>query len=89
MLALGRALVGGPKFLLLGEHSMRLAPPRREASDGNHRSGEGAGTTVLLGEQNAGAALRIADSAYVLESGAVTMSGPAAELAADPRVVEA
>ena len=47
------------------------------------------GTTVLLVEQNARAALRIADRAYVLESGAVTMSGPAAELAADPRVIEA
>ena len=47
------------------------------------------GTTVLLVEQNAKAALKIADRAYVLESGRVTLQGPAAELAEDPRVIEA
>ena len=47
------------------------------------------GTTVLLVEQNARAALKIAHRAYVVETGSVTLSGPAAELAADPRVVEA
>ena len=89
MLALGRALVGGPKLLLLDEPSMGLAPlivkQVMEIIGAVNRQG----TTILLVEQNARAALKIADRAYVLESGRVTMSGPAAELAEDPRVIEA
>ncbi|MET0853561.1 MAG: ABC transporter ATP-binding protein [Microterricola sp.] len=89
MLALGRALVGGPKLLLLDEPSMGLAPLVVKQVMEIIAAVKAQGTTVLLVEQNARAALRIADRAYVLESGAVTMSGPAAELAADPRVIEA
>ena len=89
MLALGRALVGGPKLLLLDEPSMGLAPLVVKQVMEIIAQVKAEGTTVLLVEQNARAALRIADRAYVLESGAVTMSGSAAELAADPRVIEA
>ncbi|MGV8913249.1 MAG: ABC transporter ATP-binding protein [Rhodoglobus sp.] len=89
MLALGRALVGGPKLLLLDEPSMGLAPLVVKQVMEIIAQVKAQGTTVLLVEQNARAALRIADRAYVLESGAVTMSGSATELAADPRVVEA
>ena len=89
MLALGRALVGGPKLLLLDEPSMGLAPLVVKQVMEIIAQVKAEGTTVLLVEQNARAALRIADRAYVLESGAVTMSGPAAELAKDPRVIEA
>lgn len=89
MLALGRALVGGPKLLLLDEPSMGLAPLIVRQVMDIIREVNKQGTTVLLVEQNARAALKIADRAYVLESGRVTMEGPAAELAADPRVIEA
>ena len=85
MLALGRALVGGPKLLLLDEPSMGLAPLIvKQVMDIIREV-----NAILLVEQNARAALKIADRAYVLESGRVTMQGPAAELAADPRVIEA
>lgn len=89
MLALGRALVGGPKLLLLDEPSMGLAPLIVRQVMDIIREVNKQGTTVLLVEQNAKAALKIADRAYVLESGRVTLSGTAAELAEDPRVVEA
>lgn len=89
MLALGRALVGGPKLLLLDEPSMGLAPLIVKQVMDIIRAVNAEGTTVLLVEQNAKAALKIAHRAYVLESGRVTLEGPAAELAADPRVVEA
>ncbi|MBK0420753.1 ABC transporter ATP-binding protein [Leucobacter sp. CSA2] len=89
MLALGRALVGGPKLLLLDEPSMGLAPLIVKQVMDIIREVNQQGTTILLVEQNARAALKIADRAYVLESGRVTMEGPASELAADPRVIEA
>lgn len=89
MLALGRALVGGPKLLLLDEPSMGLAPLIVKQVMEIIAAVNQQGTTILLVEQNARAALKIADRAYVLESGRVTMSGPAAELANDPRVIEA
>ncbi|WP_440311828.1 ABC transporter ATP-binding protein [Leucobacter chromiireducens] len=89
MLALGRALVGGPKLLLLDEPSMGLAPLIVQQVMDIIRAVNAEGTTVLLVEQNARAALKIAHRAYVLESGRVTMSGAAAELASDPRVIEA
>ncbi len=89
MLALGRALVGGPKLLLLDEPSMGLAPLIVKQVMEIIREVNKQGTTVLLVEQNAKAALKIADRAYVLESGRVTLQGPAAELAEDPRVIEA
>ncbi len=89
MLALGRALVGGPKLLLLDEPSMGLAPLIVRQVMDIIREVNKQGTTVLLVEQNAKAALKIADRAYVLESGRVTLSGPASELAEDSRVIEA
>ncbi|WP_336658758.1 ABC transporter ATP-binding protein [Leucobacter sp. USHLN153] len=89
MLALGRALVGGPKLLLLDEPSMGLAPLIAKQVMEIVQRVNAQGTTVLLVEQNARAALKIADRGYVLESGRVTMQGSAAELAADPRVIEA
>ncbi|MCA0378249.1 MAG: ABC transporter ATP-binding protein [Actinobacteria bacterium] len=89
MLALGRALVGGPKLLLLDEPSMGLAPLIVKQVMEIIAEVNKQGTTILLVEQNAKAALKIADRAYVLESGRVTLSGPAAELAEDSRVIEA
>ncbi len=89
MLAIGRAIVAGPRLLLLDEPSMGLAPlvvkqVMEIIAEVNRQ-----GTTVLLVEQNARAALRIAHRAYVVETGRVTLQGPAAELAQDSRVVDA
>lgn len=89
MLAVGRALVSGPKLLLLDEPSMGLAPLIVKQVMEVIATINAEGTTVLLVEQNARAALKIAHRAYVLESGRVTMEGPAAELAKDPKVIEA
>jgi branched-chain amino acid transport system ATP-binding protein len=88
MLALGRALMSRPRLLLLDEPSLGLAPRVvREIFqvivDLRRR-----GVSVLLVEQNARAALEIADEGYVLETGEVSLSGAAAALARDPRVVE-
>ena len=89
MLAIGRALMANPKVLLLDEPSLGLAPLvikyifivlqelRRE------------GSTILIVEQNALATLKIADYAYVLELGSISMSGPAAELIHDQRLIDA
>ncbi|MDL9979988.1 ABC transporter ATP-binding protein [Microbacterium candidum] len=89
MVAIGRALIGGPKLLLLDEPSMGLAPlVVRQVMD-IVAAVNAQGTTVLLVEQNARAALKIAHRAYVVETGATTVSGPAADLASDPRVIEA
>ncbi|MEW8978158.1 MAG: ABC transporter ATP-binding protein [Symbiobacterium sp.] len=89
MLALGRALMLRPKLLLLDEPSMGLAPRLvqeifRIIAELNQR-----GTTILLVEQNAAMALSIAHRAYVLETGRVVLSGPAAELQSHPAVREA
>lgn len=89
MLAVGRALVSGPRLLLLDEPSMGLAPLIVKQVMEVIEAINAEGTTVLLVEQNARAALKIAHRAYVLESGQVTMEGPAAELAKDPKVIEA
>ncbi|MFF2270858.1 ABC transporter ATP-binding protein [Agromyces sp. NPDC058136] len=89
MVAIGRAIVGGPKLLLLDEPSMGLAPLVVKQVMEIVAAINAQGTTVLLVEQNARAALKIAHRAYVVETGQVTLSGSAAELAADPRVVEA
>ena len=89
MLALGRALMSKPRLLLLDEPSMGLAPlmvakifevVRRIASEG---------VTILLVEQNARLALEVAGRGYVMESGAITLSGDSKALLADPRVREA
>jgi len=89
MVAIGRAIVGGPKLLLLDEPSMGLAPLVVKQVMETIQAVNAQGTTVLLVEQNARAALRIADRAYVVETGRATLSGSAAELAADARVVDA
>jgi branched-chain amino acid transport system ATP-binding protein len=88
MLAIGRALMGAPRLLMLDEPSLGLAPlVVREIFRVIERLRAG-GTTLLLIEQNARAALAVADHAYVLETGAIALGGPASELAADPRVID-
>ena len=89
MLAIGRALMSQPRLLLLDEPSLGLAPlvvhTIFEAID----EIKGKGTTILLVEQNAHAALKHSDRAYVLETGKIVMEGSSRELAADPRIKEA
>ncbi|WP_191577751.1 MULTISPECIES: ABC transporter ATP-binding protein [Achromobacter] len=88
MLAVGRALMAKPRLLMLDEPSLGLAPRIvREVFRIVARLRE-MGVSILLIEQNARAALQVADYAYVLETGTVTLEGPAAEVAEDPRVVE-
>ena len=89
MLAMGRALMSKPKLLMLDEPSMGLAPILVEQIFQIIRELHKAGTTILLVEQNAQMALSIADRAYVLGTGKITISGPAAEVLADDRVREA
>lgn len=89
MLAIGRALMAKPRLLLLDEPSMGLAPNLVDQMLSVIRALKGDGLTVLLVEQNARAALAIADRAYVLETGAVTVSGTTSEIQADQRVKEA
>jgi branched-chain amino acid transport system ATP-binding protein len=89
MLAIGRALVSGPRLLLLDEPSMGLAPLLVAQVMRIVKAVNEIGTTVFVVEQNAKAALQIAHRAYVLDTGSVSLSGPAADLAQDPRVVEA
>ena len=86
MLAMGRALMAKPKVLLLDEPSMGLSPIMVdkifEVVDTIHKQG----TTILLVEQNASRALSLANRGYVMDSGEVTMSGPARQLLEDPKV---
>ncbi|MGX7742777.1 ABC transporter ATP-binding protein [Rhodopseudomonas parapalustris] len=86
MLAIGRALMGKPKLLLLDEPSLGLSPilvdQILDAVTAMRRSG----ITILLVEQNAAAALEIADRGYVIETGRIVHTGPAAELLTDPKV---
>jgi len=89
MLAVGRALMGSPKLLLLDEPSMGLAPVLVELIFDTIVKIRKQGITILLIEQNATAALEVADRAYVLESGKVKMSGSAKELSADDKVTKA
>ena len=89
MLAMGRALMSRPKLLLLDEPSMGLAPLLIKEIFNIIVDINKSGTTVLLVEQNANMALKIADLAYVLETGTITMSGTGAELLADEKVKEA
>lgn len=89
MLAIGRALVAGPRMLMLDEPSMGLAPMIVAQIMAVIQEVAAQGTTVLLVEQNARAALKITDRGYVIENGAITIEGPAAQLLADSRIVEA
>jgi branched-chain amino acid transport system ATP-binding protein len=89
MVAIGRALMARPKIVLLDEPSLGLAPLLVKEIFGLIREINGQTVTVLLVEQNARQALRIASTAYVLEKGRVTLSGPAERLMGDPHVVEA
>ena len=89
MLAMARALMCRPEVLLLDEPSLGLAPLVvhtifQAIEEVNRR-----GTSVLLVEQNANAALKHSHRAYVLEQGRVTLTGPSAEVAANPKVKEA
>ena len=88
MLAMARALMGEPKILMLDEPSLGLAPLIVRDILAIVSDLRSLGVSVLLVEQNARAALRVADYAYVLEGGAVVLEGPASDLAEDPRVVE-
>ena len=89
MLAMGRALMSKPKLLMLDEPSMGLAPILVQQIFDIIKELHEAGTTILLVEQNAEMALKIADRAYVLESGRITLSGTGAELAQSDSVKKA
>ncbi len=89
MCAIGRALMARPKLLLLDEPSMGLAPIFVEKIFEIVREINAQGTPVLLVEQNALMALDAADRGYVMETGSITLEGPAAELKANPRVQKA
>jgi branched-chain amino acid transport system ATP-binding protein len=88
MLAIGRALMAKPKLLMLDEPSLGLAPLIVREIFHIIVELKRRGTAILLVEQNARAALQIADYAYVLETGEITLEGPAPQLATDPRVIE-
>ena len=89
MLAMGRALMGRPKLLMLDEPSMGLAPILVEQIFKIIQTLHEAGTTILLVEQNAQAALSIADRGYVLETGKIVTSGTGTELLASPEIKKA
>ena len=89
MLAMGRALMSKPKLLMLDEPSMGLAPILVEQIFDIIKELHAAGTTILLVEQNAQAALAVADRAYVMETGKITLSGTGAELMASDQVQKA
>ena len=86
MCAIARALMGRPDFLLIDELSLGLAPVIVEEIMARLGQVAAEGTGILLVEQDAGHALEVAQRAYVLENGRITVTGKAAELAADPRV---
>ena len=89
MLTIGRALMARPRLMMLDEPSLGLAPMLVKAIFDTVREINARGVTVLLVEQNARAALKVADRGYVLETGQVVLSGPAGELLQDERVRKA
>ena len=89
MLAIGRALMGSPKLLILDEPSLGLAPLLIKDIFETLKKIKAEGTTILIVEQNALATLKIADYAYVLELGKISMHGKASDLLKDKRLVEA
>ena len=89
MLAMSRALMSKPKLMMLDEPSMGLAPILVDQIFSIIKELHAAGTTILLVEQNASKALEIADRAYVLETGSITLSGTGAELAQSDEVRKA
>ncbi len=86
MLAMGRALMARPKVLLMDEPSMGLSPLMVDKIFEVVQTIHALGTTILLVEQNASRALNLADRGYVMESGEITMTGPAKALLNDPKV---
>ncbi len=89
MLAIGRAIMTRPRLMLLDEPSMGLAPVLVDQVLSVIGSLRDRGVTLLVVEQNAYAALSMADRGYVMEQGRITLSGPAADLIKDPRIREA
>ena len=89
MLAIARALVARPRIVLMDEPSMGLAPKIVDEVFRVIEEIRASGTTIVLVEQNARRALRAADQGYVLQTGEVVHSGPAADLLSDPKIVEA
>ena len=88
MLAVGRALMSTPRLLMLDEPSLGLAPLIVRDIFAIIERLRAEGTSILLIEQNARAALAVSDDGYVLETGAFVLAGPAADLATDPRVID-
>ena len=86
MLAIGRALMSGPRLLLLDEPSLGLSPLLTNEVLDRVRVVVGGGTAILLAEQNVAKALSVCDRAYVLQVGRIVKSGPASELAQSPDV---
>ena len=89
MLCIGRAMMARPRLLLLDEPSLGLAPRLVRAIFELVRRIRESGTAILLVEQNARAALRVSDHAFVMEGGRIVMDGSAAAIAAEPRVADA
>lgn len=89
MLAIGRALMSSPEFILLDEPSLGLAPVVTRGLFASFRAVAAQGAGVILVEQNTRASLAIADRAYIMENGRIVGEGPAAELGADPAVQRA
>jgi branched-chain amino acid transport system ATP-binding protein len=89
MLAIGRALMSDPRLLLLDEPSMGLAPRLVAEIFAQVAGLKAQGTTILLVDQNARAALSVADRGYVMERGRIVLEGPAAQLLHDPQVQQA
>ncbi len=89
MLAIGRAMMSKPRLLLLDEPSLGLAPKLVHTIFESIENIRSEGTTILLVEQNANAALHHSDRAYVLETGRIVMEGGSKELSEDPKVKEA